>query len=103
MVLESIGSVIGSTVRRSLRIPPLRALDSAGGLITGAAAGLAIVWVVAAAALVLPGQTSLRHGAQRSRIVRELVAIAPPSTPPERDVVVEDPDGYTFAVGTALP
>jgi S1-C subfamily serine protease len=77
-VLEGVGSMAGSAFRRMLRIPPLRALDSAGGVLLGAAAGLAIVWVLGAVALQLPGQTELRRGAQRSTVLRELNALVPP-------------------------
>jgi uncharacterized membrane protein required for colicin V production len=78
IVLEAIGSLAGSTLRSGLRLPPLRALDSAGGFVLGAAAGFAVVWVLGAAALLLPGQTTLRREAQRSLVVRRLDAIAPP-------------------------
>ena len=53
MVLEAVGSMVGSLFRSGLRFPPLRALDSAGGLVLGAAAGLALVWVFGATALLL--------------------------------------------------
>ena len=78
IALEAIGSLAGATLRSGLRLPPLRALDSLRGFALGAAAGLAIVWVLGAAALLLPGQTSLRRSAQRSLVVRRLDAIAPP-------------------------
>ena len=78
ILLEAVGSLAGTTLRSGLRLPPLRALDSAGGFVLGAASGLAIVWVLGAAALLLPGQTSLRHSAQQSLVVRRLDAIAPP-------------------------
>jgi uncharacterized membrane protein required for colicin V production len=78
--LEAAGSLAGSALRSGLRIPPLRTLDSVGGLVLGAAGGLAVVWVVGTAALLLPGQTSLRLSAQRSLIVRRLDQIAPSRT-----------------------
>ncbi|TML60990.1 MAG: MarP family serine protease [Actinobacteria bacterium] len=78
IVLEAVGSLAGATLRSGLRLPPLRALDSAGGFVLGAASGLAIVWVLGAAALLLPGQKTLRRDAQRSLVVRRLDAIAPP-------------------------
>jgi uncharacterized membrane protein required for colicin V production len=78
IALEAVGSLAGATLRSGLRLPPVRALDSLGGLVLGGAAGLAIVWVLGAAALLLPGQTSLRRNAQRSLVVRRLDAIAPP-------------------------
>ncbi len=77
-VLEALGSMAGSFFRSGMRLPPLRALDSAGGVVLGAAAGLALVWVVGAAALLLPGQRSLRQAVQRSEVLRRLNEIVPP-------------------------
>ena len=77
-VLEALGSMVGSMFRSGLRFPPLRALDSAGGLVVGAAAGLALVWVFGAAALLLPNQRSLRQSVQRSEVLRRLNDIVPP-------------------------
>jgi S1-C subfamily serine protease len=77
-VLEALGSMAGSFFRSGMRFPPLRALDTAGGLVLGAAAGLALVWVFGAAALLLPGQRSLRESAQRSELLRRLNDIVPP-------------------------
>ena len=77
MVLETLGSMVGSLFRSGLRFPPFRALDSAGGLVLGAAAGLALVWVFGATALLLPGQPSLRHDVQRSALLRQLNSIVP--------------------------
>jgi S1-C subfamily serine protease len=75
--LESVGSLVGSLFRSGLRLPPLRALDSAGGLVLGAAAGLALVWVFGATALLLPGQPTLRRDVQRSALLRHLNDIVP--------------------------
>jgi hypothetical protein len=58
----------------------LRLLDSAGGLVLGAAIGLAIVWVGASVALLSPGQTRLRQEVQRSAIVKQLDSALPPRT-----------------------
>jgi S1-C subfamily serine protease len=77
-VLEALGSMAGSFFRGGLRFPPLRALDSAGGLVLGAAAGLALVWVFGAAALLIPGQRSLRESVQRSELLRRLNELVPP-------------------------
>ena len=76
--LASAGSLAGSALRQGLRFAPLRALDSAGGLLVGALAGVAIVWIAVAVALHLPGQTELRQAAQRSVVARELNEVAPP-------------------------
>jgi len=79
-VLEALGSMAGSFFRSGLRFPPLRALDTAGGLVLGAAAGLALVWVFGAASLLLPGQRSLRESVQRSELLRRLNDIVPPTS-----------------------
>ena len=78
--LESVGSLVGSLFRSGLRLPPLRALDSAGGLVLGAAAGLALVWVFGATALLLPGQPTLRRDVQRSALLRHLNDLVPSDT-----------------------
>jgi uncharacterized membrane protein required for colicin V production len=80
-VLQSVASMIGSLARGSLSVlPPLRALDSVGGLVVGAAFGLVAVWVAGAVLLQLPGQTKLQREVQQSRVLQRLNDIAPPST-----------------------
>jgi S1-C subfamily serine protease len=78
IVLEGLASFAGSAARTSLRVTPLGPVDSLGGLVLGAMAGLAIVWVAGAVALLLPGQTELRQSAQQSLIVRQLNSLAKP-------------------------
>jgi S1-C subfamily serine protease len=78
VLLEIFGSSIGSAIRRRLPAGPLRTADSAGGLAFGALAGLALVWIVAAVALQLPGQRELRQEVQRSAVLRELNELVPP-------------------------
>ena len=80
IVLEAAGSYLGSRMRSSMRLKPLRAVDSAGGLLIGAATGLAVVWVLGTVVLLIPGQANLRRNAQRSMIVRQLNDLLPPST-----------------------
>ena len=81
MVLQAVASMAGSVARGTLRvIPPLRVLDSIGGLVVGAALGLAFVWVVAAVALQLPGRPQIQDDVRASRIVQELNRIVPPRT-----------------------
>lgn len=77
--LEMLGSLAGSAARGTLRVPPLRTLDSVGGLLLGGLAGLAVVWVAGAVALHLPDQTSLRRGAQRSVVLRRLNSLVSPA------------------------
>lgn len=80
ILFQSIASMAGSAIRTSLFVlPPLRWLDSLGGLVLGAVAGAAIVWVLGAVALHLPGQRDLREQVQQSRILGELNARVPPS------------------------
>jgi S1-C subfamily serine protease len=80
LVFQSIASMAGSAIRTSLFVlPPLRWLDSLGGLVLGAVAGAAIVWVLGAVALHLPGQRELREEVQRSRILGEINERVPPS------------------------
>ena len=80
ILFQSIASMAGSAIRTSLFVlPPLRWLDSLGGLVLGAIAGAAIVWVMGAVALHLPGQRELREDVQRSRILGEINARIPPS------------------------
>ena len=79
-LFQSIASMAGSAIRTSLFVlPPLRWLDSLGGLVLGAVAGVAIVWVMGAVALHLPGQRELREEVQRSRILGEINERVPPS------------------------
>jgi uncharacterized membrane protein required for colicin V production len=70
----------GSFIRGGLRLTPLRLIDSAGGLLLGAAIGLAIVWVGASAALLTPGRTTIRQEVERSAIVKQLDSALPPRT-----------------------
>ena len=49
------------SVRGSSPVPPLRLLDSLGGVLLGAAGGLAVVWVVGAVA-PLPGAGASSRG-----------------------------------------
>jgi S1-C subfamily serine protease len=80
-LLQSVASIAGSFARGGLSvIPPLRMLDSLGGLAAGAALGLAIVWVAGAVLLQLPGQTKLRDEVRSSVILQRLNEIVPPRT-----------------------
>jgi uncharacterized membrane protein required for colicin V production len=80
-VLQAVAALVGSSARKALFVlPPLKMLDAVGGLIAGAAVGLATVWVLAAVVLQLPGQPKLREEVLGSTIVQHLNAIAPPRT-----------------------
>ena len=80
VLFETAGAFLGGMARGALPLPPLRALDSAGGFVLGAAAGLALVWVVGASALLIPGQKDLRRAAQQSLVLQRLYAALPPSS-----------------------
>ena len=77
-LLQTLGSVAGAFLRHGLKLTPLRLLDSAGGVVIGAATGVVLVWVAGATALLFPGQTELRREAQRSAILRRLNEHVPP-------------------------
>jgi len=80
VLFETGGAFLGGMARGALPLPPLRALDSAGGFVLGAAAGLALVWVVGASALLIPGQKDLRRAAQQSLVLQRLYDVLPPSS-----------------------
>jgi S1-C subfamily serine protease len=78
-LLQAAASVAGGVLRGSLlALPPLRVLDSALGVVLGGATGLALVWVLGAVALNLPGQTELRREVQASTILKRLNREFPP-------------------------
>jgi S1-C subfamily serine protease len=79
VLLQAGAAMAGQAIRTSLFVvPPLRVLDTVGGVALGAVAGAALVWVAGAVALHLPGQRELREEVQRSRILRELNDVVPP-------------------------
>ncbi|HEU6445942.1 MAG TPA: MarP family serine protease [Gaiellaceae bacterium] len=78
IVLELVASSVGIAIKQRLRASPLRLVDAVGGLAFGVLIGLAVVWILAAVALQLPGQVELRRDVQRSSVVRELNELVPP-------------------------
>src|SRR5438270_10025975 len=78
ILLETLGTITGSALRGGVRFSPLRPFDLAGGLVLGAFSGLAIVWVLGAVALFVPGEPGLRRAAQRSTLLRHLNDVVPP-------------------------
>jgi len=79
LLLQTVAGLLGSFLRGGLKLTPFRFFDSLGGIVLGAATGIALVWVVGATALLVPGQTRLRREVQRSTIVRRLDEQVPPS------------------------
>ena len=78
VAFEVVGSTIGSLIRSRERARGVRAADSAGGVVAGALIGFAVVWVLGAMALQLPGQADLRRAVQRSYVLQRLNEIVPP-------------------------
>jgi hypothetical protein len=79
LILQAVAALLGSFTRTGLRLlPPLRLLDSLGGLVAGALAGLVLIWVVGAVALQIPGHPKVRSEVMRSHVLRRLDRIAPP-------------------------
>jgi S1-C subfamily serine protease len=96
---QAVGLFVGHTARKSmLPLPPLRIIDSAGGVLLGAATGLALCWVVGAALLYAPGQSDFRRFAQQSSILSGLTE----ALPPERVMdALERIDTFSTIVGPA--
>jgi S1-C subfamily serine protease len=78
ILLETLGTLAGTSLRSRIRKPRMSTFDSVGGLALGGLAGLALVWVLGAVALLLPGQADLRHGAQQSALLRRLNEVVSP-------------------------
>lgn len=79
MVVQTVASFAGASLRKTLFVlPPLRMLDTVGGLLAGAAIGFVVVWVLAAVITQLPGQPKIRDEVLGSQIVQQLNKIAPP-------------------------
>ena len=78
-VLQTAGSAVGGMFRTTLRLtPPLRLVDSLGGLAAGAMWGLVLAWVVGAAVLELPGHSRWHRDARRSQVLHRLNEVVPP-------------------------
>jgi S1-C subfamily serine protease len=79
MIGQMAGLFVGTTARQAFSVvPPLRVIDSAGGVMLGALTGLALVWAVGAVFLYVPGQSELRRLAQESAVVSALTEAVPP-------------------------
>jgi uncharacterized membrane protein required for colicin V production len=70
---------VGRSLRRALPIPGLGIVDGALGCLFSVTLALGMAWIFGAVALQTPGASSLRRDIQRSRILRQLNAILPPS------------------------
>ena len=79
VLLETLGTVVGGFVRNRVGVGTARAADSAGGLILGAAAGIAVVWVLGSVALQFPGRPGLRESVRQSTLIQHLNTLVPPA------------------------
>jgi S1-C subfamily serine protease len=79
VLLETLGTVAGSLLRSRVGVGTARQFDTAGGLVLGAAAGIAVVWVLGSVALQLPGQPGLRQSVQKSIFLQKLNDVVPPA------------------------
>jgi uncharacterized membrane protein required for colicin V production len=78
-VFRLLASIVARFIRGGLHLmPPLRLLDSLGGLLVGAIWGLAFVWVLGAVALQVPGRPKIRRDVRQSQVLRQLDQVAPP-------------------------
>jgi S1-C subfamily serine protease len=78
ILFEVVGSSVGTAIRSRLPPGPFQTADSVGGFAFGALAGLALVWILSAVALQLPGQEDLRRDVQQSTVLRRLNELVPP-------------------------
>ena len=79
MVGQMVGVYVGRSARQAFSVvPPLRILDTAGGIVLGGLTGLAFCWAVGAVLLYVPGQSELRRLAQESTVVSALTEAVPP-------------------------
>jgi S1-C subfamily serine protease len=78
LLLQFAAGAAGMAIRNSLRMSPLGAFDSLGGLVFGGLTAIAFVWVVAVAVLLLPHETALRNQVRHSAVLSGLVAALPP-------------------------
>ena len=71
---------LAAPLRRLVARHPLRRVDQAGGMVTGAAIALALAWLAGAVALYQPGDgaTGIREEVQRSSILSAALRAVPP-------------------------
>jgi S1-C subfamily serine protease len=80
VLLETLGTIAGTLLRSRVGAGATgRSFDEAGGLLLGAAAGVAVVWVLGSVALQLPGRPALRESVQRSLLLQKLNTVVPPA------------------------
>lgn len=78
LLLQTAASVLGARLRGRLEVRrPLRLADGAGGIVLGAALGLAVAWLAAVAALQLD-RPGVRTAVRESSILAGIVDAVPP-------------------------
>ena len=102
-LLQALAGLAARSIRSSMRVVPgFRSLDSAAGLLLGAAAGLFFAWAVGAVLLYLPGHSDLRRAVQRSAILSRINDRFPPERLLETLGRV-DPLGVVFGPSAVVP
>jgi len=94
---------IGIRVRRALWLPGLRAADGVLGAALTACVGLGIAWILGAVAVDSTGSTTLRADVERSKILRELDQLLPPSGPILHALARFDPLPSVTGPAAAVP
>jgi S1-C subfamily serine protease len=80
LIVQAILLRLAAPLRRRVGRDTLRRVDQAGGLVVGAAIGLALAWLAGAVALYQPGDraTGIREQVQRSSILSAALRAVPP-------------------------
>jgi uncharacterized membrane protein required for colicin V production len=80
LLVQAVVLRLAAPLRRRVYRHPLRRVDQAGGLVVGAAIGLALAWLAGAVALYQPGDraTGIREEVQRSSILSATLRAVPP-------------------------
>ena len=79
VLLQTLTSMLGTSMRRRIVPGPMRIVDSAGGLATGALVGLGVMWLLAVLAIQQPA-IGLRSQVERSFVMARLVDRVPART-----------------------
>ena len=80
VLLETLGTIAGSVLRRKVEFGPAARVRLRRRALLGAAAGIAVVWVLGSVALQFPGRPGLRESVQRSFVLQELNDVVPPAS-----------------------
>ena len=80
LLVQAVLLRLAAPLRQRMVRQPLRGVNQAGGLLVGAAIGLALAWLAGAVALYQPGDraTAIREEVQRSSILSAALRVVPP-------------------------